>query len=314
MAKFTAPDLTVEIAHAFDRPMTMYLNRSLIMLLETLGVPLEPIMDLQRDAVQRTNEAARSLETAARLLEQNGLGTAFRMTSIFLNLHKLHADLQTQRDSEFISFLKRVLNFAVNHVLRDLKYKARIPVPGAWTLVGVADEYDYLEADEIYGELFIRDRTWLIEVLLKAHVCTTDGRREYIEGDVLISRSPTVHPGDARMVRAIGEPPPNAPPGLRRLTNCVVFSCKGERSLPSMLAGGDLDGDIYCLISDPNLHPEREMQHDPATYDAPELETIDRPSTAADIAKFVVDFIKVRVSVYTSVRTYQGSVRMISSV
>ena len=153
MSKFTAPDLTVEIAQAFDRPMSMNLNRPLIMLLETLGVPLEPIMDLQKNAVKQTVAASKSMESAARLLEQHGLGTAFRMTSILLNLHKLQVELEsTRQDGEFISFLKRTLKFAVNHVLRDLKYKSRIPVPDAWTLVGVADEYRYLEPDEIYGE------------------------------------------------------------------------------------------------------------------------------------------------------------------
>ena len=153
MNKFTAPDLAVEIARAFDRPMLAYLNRPLIMLLETLGVPMEPFMELQRDAVEKTNEASKSLDSASRLLEQHGLGTTFRMTSVLLNLHKLGADLEsTRQDGKFTSFLKKSLEFAVNHVLRDLKYKARIPVPDAWTLVGVADEYDYLEEGQIYGQ------------------------------------------------------------------------------------------------------------------------------------------------------------------
>jgi RNA-dependent RNA polymerase len=152
MDKFVSPDRMVEIARAFDRPMSMYLNRPLIMLLETLHVPFEPIKQLQDQAVRHTVEASRSLESAARLLEQNGLGTAFRMTSILLQLHKTEATLSI-RDTEqgIISFLKRLLKFAVNHVLRDLKYKARIPVPKAWTLVGVADEYSYLGENEIYG-------------------------------------------------------------------------------------------------------------------------------------------------------------------
>jgi hypothetical protein len=29
-----------------------------------------------------------------------------------------------------------------------------------------------------------------------------------------------------------------------------LLMCRGERSLPSMLGGGDLDGDIYNLILD----------------------------------------------------------------
>ncbi|PVG04808.1 RdRP-domain-containing protein [Serendipita vermifera] len=273
MDKFTSTDYMIEIARAFDRPMLMYLNRPLIMLLETLGVPLQPFMELQQAAVEETQKAANSFESAARLLEQHGLGTAYRMTSIMLQLHRLDADLQsTDQELVLMQFLKRVLKFSVNHVFRDLKYKARIPVKKAWTLVGVADEWDYLNEDEIF-----------------AYVCTIDGHKEYLEGDIMISRSPTVHPGDARMVRAIGKPP-NAPSGLTSLTNCVVFPCKGERSLPSMLAGGDLDGDIYCLVTDEKLFPPR--QHPPGSYTSPEHVKLDRPANANDVADFVVNYVK----------------------
>lgn len=154
MNKFESPDRMVEICSAFDRPMAMCLNRPLIMLLETLGIPLEPIMELQEEAVQETEEAFNSLDSAARLLEKHGLGTAFIMPSLLLQLHHLQLSLSAPGSKEgLVSFLSRVLKFATNHILRDLKYKARIPVPNAWTLVGVADEYDYLKEDEIYGKL-----------------------------------------------------------------------------------------------------------------------------------------------------------------
>jgi hypothetical protein len=106
----------------------------------------------------------------------------------------------------------------------------------------------------------------------------------------MISRSPTVHPGDARMVRAIGKPE-NAPSGLTSLTNCVVFSCKGTRPLPSMLAGGDLDGDIYCLVMDERLFLRRQCE--PGKYESPGRAELDRPATASDVADFVVNYIKV---------------------
>ncbi|KAG8816243.1 hypothetical protein FRC17_000392 [Serendipita sp. 399] len=274
MNKFNSNDRQVEVSRAFDRPMSMYLNRPLVMLLETLKVPLQPFLDLQRAAVQDTQHAARSIESAARLLENYGLGTAYKMTSIMLQLHKLGLDLHNgESDHMVIPFLRRMMAFAVNHVLRDMKYRARIPVPKAWTLVGVADEWDYLAENEIF-----------------AYVCASDGHKEYIEGAVLISRSPTVHPGDARMVWAIGKPPDDAPSGLRALTNCVVFPCVGDRSLPNMLAGGDLDGDIFCLIQDKRLHPT--IQFKPGTYDPPQLAELDRRSTGRDVADFVVNYIK----------------------
>lgn len=82
-----------------------------------------------------------------------------------------------------------------------------------------------------------------------------------VEGRVAITRSPQIHPGDIQLVNAVRRPQ------LVHLRNVVVFSCRsvvvksftmemltdplhhrGERSLPSMLGGGDLDGDIYNLI------------------------------------------------------------------
>lgn len=90
----------------------------------------------------------------------------------------------------------------------------------------------------------------------------------YLEGPVLITRSPAIHPGDVQLVTAVGRPPPGSPFEYEELPNCVVFSCKGNhtfslpslrsrgliltrigrRSLPQSLGGGDLDGDLYNVI------------------------------------------------------------------
>jgi RNA-dependent RNA polymerase len=105
----------------------------------------------------------------------------------------------------------------------------------------------------------------ILELLTVQIACTQErgGRKEYIKGPVLISRSPTVAPGDARMVMAIGEPEDGTPTAIyKNHTNCVIFACKGGRSLPSMLAGGDLDGDEYLLITEERLHPPK--QYDPS--------------------------------------------------
>ncbi|PVG04810.1 RdRP-domain-containing protein [Serendipita vermifera] len=182
-------------------------------------------------------------------------------------------DDETDED-KFIEerFLKRIITFSVHHILRGFKYKARIPVEKAWTLVGVADEWSYLKEDEIF-----------------ACICTIDGHKEYLEGPVMISRSPTVHPGDARMVKAIGKPA-NAPSSLTNLINCVVFSCEGRRPLPSMLAGGDLDGDIYCLVMDESLFPRKWVE--PSSHKPAKRVELDRHANARDLANFVVNYIK----------------------
>jgi hypothetical protein len=154
MEKFSAPEHnTIEVARTFDRPSPMYFNRPLIMVLETLKVPLEPFMQLQQDAVKKTEDASQSLSKASELLDQHGLGTAYRLRALSLRLQELGLEFPREGDGDdLLSFLQRVLKFAVNNILRDLKYHARIPVPNAWTLVGVADEWDYLEEGEIYGK------------------------------------------------------------------------------------------------------------------------------------------------------------------
>jgi len=150
MEKFDAPDsLDIEIAKAFDKPTPGFLNRPLIMLLETLGLEKDIFLELQRAAVSATEDAIESLVTAAPLLGAHGLGTSFSLSSVFNSMARMGADLDTQDDMS--AFIRQVLRFCANHVLRDLKHRARIPIPRSWMLVGVADEYDLLQEGQIYG-------------------------------------------------------------------------------------------------------------------------------------------------------------------
>lgn len=211
MIKFEAPNSReIEIARAFDRPGLYFLNRPLIMLLEGLGVPFTVFKKYQDAAVQETRKAADSLKHAATMLENFGLGSSYRLPSILLNLDKLGIFSFTNNP-----FYEKMLEYAINHVLRQLKNYARIPVPKAWTLVGVADTHGYLEPKEIF-----------------ACVKPINGRTIYLEGPILISRSPTIHPGDVTIVNAIGSPPQHSPFAKQPLSNSVVFSVKGKMSLP----------------------------------------------------------------------------------
>ncbi|CAK5264770.1 unnamed protein product [Mycena citricolor] len=66
----------------------------------------------------------------------------------------------------------------------------------------------------------------------------------------------------------------------------------GERPCPSMLGGGDLDGDTYHLIPQekhPELRPSRICP--PAEYAPSPQKLVARPSTSADIREFVIEYI-----------------------
>lgn len=208
MIKFEADGWNhIEIARAFDRPTPYFLNRPLIMLLEGLGVKYSVFERYQRQAVKETKQARDSLGNAARgLFERYGLGAAFRLGSVLLNLEKLGID-----HIPHSPFYAKMIDYGINHVLRDLKNHARIPIPGAWTLVGVADVHRYLAPNEIF-----------------ACVKPVNGHTIYLEGPVLISRSPIIHPGDAMVVHAIGRPPPGTCFYAEPLRNTVVFSIQGQ--------------------------------------------------------------------------------------
>ncbi|KIO25499.1 hypothetical protein M407DRAFT_210550, partial [Tulasnella calospora MUT 4182] len=270
--KFLSPLADIEIAQVFYRAKPFYLNRFLIMILETLGVPADIFLGLQREAIRDVKAATESFSACAEFLDTNGCGTSYHISSVFLHLTHLGLTLGGQgpmavRDR----FLNRSIRFAKNHVLREMKHRARIPVKGSYTLVGVADFTGYLPPNTIFACIQLRDQK---------PIC--------IKGRVLISRSPQVHPGDVQFVEAIGIPPAGSPFEHERYTNCIVFSTQGERSVPSMLAGGDLDGDEYNLILNTSLFPP--SCYPPAEYPSVTPKTLDRPCSTKDLTDWVTDY------------------------
>jgi len=240
----------------------------LIMLLEGLGIQCDVFQALQDAAVQEVNEAARSLEKAANTIDQFGLATSYRLSSTLLHLSKLGLT-----PSDLGDFYDQMLTFAVHHILRDLKHHARIPVHEGYTLVGVADVHRYLQEGEVFACVTIPETNSI----------------RYLEGPVLVSRSPVIHPGDVQVVRAIGRPPIGSPFAEESLVNTLVFAVNGARPLPSYLGGGDLDGDVYNITWFTDLHPRQNWA--PAAYDPATKKLLDRPSTMDDVADFVVDYI-----------------------
>lgn len=205
MIKFEAPQSPeIEIARAFDRPGPYFLNRPLIMLLEGLGVPYKIFKKFQDKAVEETLLSTESLAHAAQTLENHGLGTSYRLPSVMLALEKLGVHNIPS------NFYQKMLHYAIHHILRVLKNNARIPIPDAWTLVGVADVHKFLKEGEIF-----------------ACIKPPYGSIIFLEGPVLISRSPTIHPGDVQMANAIGNPPEGSCFSKEPLPNTVVFSVLG---------------------------------------------------------------------------------------
>lgn len=229
MIKFSAGDQydQLEICKAFISPSRAFLNRPLIMVLEARGVPKETFLSLQKQVVDETQLATESMLPAAALLRSNGLGESLGLPTLLRQIASRFASFP-EVDQYLLkedAFMSRCLNFAVNHVLRGLKFRGHIPVPNSWTLVGVPDHHGILEEGQIF-------------------VCIVEDdppRYRYLIGDVVVTRSPVCHPGDVMVMQAIGHPPAGSAFEMSRPKNCVVFSTKGSRSPASCLGGGDYD-------------------------------------------------------------------------
>ncbi|KAG8970907.1 hypothetical protein FRC05_011675 [Tulasnella sp. 425] len=236
MDKFDAPDsLGIEISEAFNKPSKMYLNRPLIMLLDTLGVKHSVFVKLQDEALEQSQTALNQPGSSAYLMETYELGKAFELPSLLARLSRYNLQELHGRDP----FFRKLLSFSLYHVKRELKYHARIPgKPLRSEPIGVG---------------------------------------------------PTVHPGDVQLVTAVGKPEVGSPYDIENLPNTVVFSVKGQRPLPSCLGGGDLDGDVYYLIRNLDLHPTK--YEIAAAYDPSERHILKRPSTIKDVAEFVIQYM-----------------------
>ena len=77
---------------------------------------------------------------------------------------------------------------------------------------------------------------------------------------VIVARNPCLHPGDIRKLYV------TCLPELNQLVDCIVFPTTGHVPAPSMMSGGDLDGDQFFVSWDGVLFPT--SMHEPHFYPA----------------------------------------------
>ncbi|KIK99941.1 hypothetical protein PAXRUDRAFT_30186 [Paxillus rubicundulus Ve08.2h10] len=271
--KFDAPDnRTFDIQSTSARPKAMFLNRPLIVIMEYLGVSIERVIELQDFSINEAQSIRTSFKDASKVLQQHGFGTSFHLPSLFRNMSailnlKLGGEV-TDDTYLYNDLVAKSLHCAETHILRELKYRAHIAVPGSFTLLGVSDEWDCLDENEIYAT--VQDEK--------------TGLYQEITGLVAITRSPQIHPGDIQVVTAVRRP------ALEHLTNVVVFSCRGNRAMSSCLGGGDLDGDDFNLILDPEIIPRHVAT--PGEYKSLPIKETPHVCGIEDVVNFIFDYIE----------------------
>jgi len=261
------------------------LNRQLILILAALGISMKVILDRQDAMLQSLNKAMtddlQAISLLQRFVDPNGTT---------LTLANLVQDGFRRVNEPFVTSM---LSLWKAWHFKYLKEKAKIVVEKGANLFGVLDETGSLRGwfdkdvhrAEERGATLTDKLAALPEVFVHVSSPEKNGQPKVIEGVCILARNPSLHPGDIRVVRAVNEPK------LRHLIDVIVFPQTGDRDLASMCSGGDLDGDDYLIMWDPDLIPDNWFTRPMADNNevAPEL---DRDVTVDDMTSFFVTFMK----------------------
>ncbi|KAH6628555.1 RNA dependent RNA polymerase-domain-containing protein [Chaetomium tenue] len=254
------------------------LNRQTILILSCLGVPDDVFIDMMAGQIASYDTAMtnqdRAIELLSKYVDEN-------MTTTTIATMILNGFMDTREP-----FVRTLLQLWRSWSIKGLKEKARLVVDQGAFLLGCADETGTLRGHSraTEGRNGITQNE-LPQIFLQVPDPKDRGAYKVVTGICIVGRNPSLHPGDIRVVEAVDVPK------LRHLRDVVVFPLKGDRDVPSMCSGGDLDGDDFFVIWDPKLIPP-EWSHPPMNYTAPEPLNESQESIVNSLAFFFVLFMK----------------------
>ncbi|KAI8818422.1 RNA dependent RNA polymerase-domain-containing protein, partial [Fimicolochytrium jonesii] len=232
--KFPSTHLAFEVCRtSFYSPG--FLNHQYVILLETLGIKQEVFLKLRDEAIQQLDEALQKPDEAIKALTETSDETNEIAQAL---IRMIQAGFFEINEPYLVNLLK--LFRAIQ--LRDMKRRAKVHIRKGCNLLGVMDETGELPENKLFLQ----------------YTNPSTNKKEIVTGPVLVTRSPCLHPGDVQVVECVNLE------SLRHLVDVVVFSQHGQRPLPNMLAGGDLDGDTFFVSWDQRLLPKK--THEPMTY------------------------------------------------
>ncbi|KEP53488.1 RNA-dependent RNA polymerase [Rhizoctonia solani 123E] len=214
------------------------LNNDIIVLLSALGVSNETLaakQDAYFDWIQSANKDIASAMNFLSALGKNDLAERVFMDG--LEDEYIQSQIRNAQVEEVNAFQKPETG----------KDRSRIFMLQSRHLFGVCDPYGLLEEGEVH-----------VRVMEPRKGVTTLSNI-----DLMVVRNPCLHPGDILKLRAVHHTQ------LDHLVDCIVFSGKGKRAAPSMTSGGDLDGDQFTVVWDPDIVPRTIAQ----SYDYPPPKT-----------------------------------------
>ncbi|OIW30853.1 RdRP-domain-containing protein [Coniochaeta ligniaria NRRL 30616] len=257
---------------------TATLNRQTISILSCLGVPDSVFMSLLLQELRNYDRAMTDRTFATKLLRQ------------YVDESQSSLMIAGMLDYGFMEanepYVKAMLELWRSWSIKYLKEKARIPIAESAFVLGCIDETGTLKGHinkkRRRNEKPVKE---LPEIFLQISDPDNRGDPRIITGVCIVGRNPSLHPGDIRVVKAVDVP------ALRHLRDVVVFPMQGDRDIPSMCSGGDLDGDDFFVIWDKNLIPN-EWCHIPMDFEPPAAKELDHEPTVQDLTMFFTLYMK----------------------
>ncbi|KAG8739309.1 hypothetical protein FRC10_005793 [Ceratobasidium sp. 414] len=210
------------------------LNNDIVVLLSALGITTETLVAKQEAYFQWINSARTDEIAAMNFLAAVGKHASIeRVLLDGLEAERVQNDVKGAQAAEVTAFRKPDTE----------KERCRIFLLQSRFLFGVCDPYGVLEEGEVHVRIMEPRK----------------GPTTLTQTDLMVVRNPCLHPGDILKLRAVHHT------RLDHLVDCIVFSGKGKRAAPSMSSGGDLDGDRFTVVWDPDVVPKVLAQ----SYDYP---------------------------------------------
>ncbi|KAK8522761.1 hypothetical protein V6N13_115715 [Hibiscus sabdariffa] len=257
MEKYESENTKLDVL-SWSKYQPCFLNRQLITLLSTLGVPDRAFEIKQREVVDQLN---------ALLTDPLKAQEALELMSPRENTNILKEMLLCGYKPDEEPFLSMMLQTFRASKLLELRTKTRIFIKNGRSMMGCLDETRTLN----YGEVFVQFSGSRPE------------QRFLVKGRTVVAKNPCLHPGDVRVLRAVNVP------DLHHMVDCVVFPQKGSRPHPNECSGSDLDGDIYFVCWDPDLIPPRQIE--PMDYSPAPSATLDHEVTIEEIEEYFTNYI-----------------------
>ncbi|CAL1262580.1 unnamed protein product [Larinioides sclopetarius] len=256
-----------------SKPLALRLNRPLIAILNDLEVPNTVFLKLQEQMIQKLIDMLLDEQEAVNCLNFRSSFRKFHFTELSQSGVALTVE----------PFFRTFLLSLHKHFIGNIKRKASIEIDPDYgrNMFGVLDETGKLE----YGQVFIqysRD--------ISKNESTPEDTK-VLEGTVMVTKCPCVHPADVRKFTAVDIPE------LHHIVDCIVFPQKGPRPHPDEISGSDLDGDEYSVIWMKDLffncqNIEAPNYQKPPAKDFRNVKPFLKASNTKEVAKFFMEYVQ----------------------